>query len=152
MRKRTLIVGLAVAALVGGAVAAWGYAGMRWGCPSYAEANRPRTVAEVTNVFGDNDLPLVPAPRESEARASVFRYATSGATVRVVVCATNACAQDMAARGHDRRRFRRGLNLLNVRIWLTASDRRTADTLLSRLNAAASALSRSTRDKRCFPD
>ena len=152
MRKRTSIVGLAVAALVCGAVVAWGYAGLRWGCPSYAEANRPRTNAEVADAFGERGMPLVPAPRQPVARASVFRYATSGATVRVVVCATNGCAPDVAAVGGDRRRFRRGLNLLNVRIWLSASDRRTADSLLTRINAAASALSPGSRDTRCFPN
>ena len=147
MRKRTLVVGLAVAAVVSGVVAAWGYVGMRWGCPSYAEANRPRTRAEVTDAFADNGLPLAPTPRES-----VFRHATSGGTVRVVVCATNACAQDAAAVGGDRRRFSRGLNLLNVRVWLSASDRRTADSLLDRMNSAASALSPTTQDTRCFPN
>ena len=148
MSKRTLVVGLAVAALVGGAVAAWGYAGMRWGCPSYAEANRPRTSAEVTDAFGESGIPLVAAPRQPR----VLGYVTSGGTVRVVVCATNGCAADVAARGGGRGRFSRGLNFLNVRVWLSASDRGTADSLLERMNTAASALSAGARDKRCFPD
>ena len=151
-RKRTFVVGVAIVALVGAAVAAWGYTSLRWGCPSYAEANRPRTAAEVIRAFRDNGTPLVPAPRESVAGRKVFRHATAQANVSVVVCATNGCAPNVARLTGGRSRFRRGLSLLNVRIWLAAANAHAAKPLLARTNAAASALSPTTHDTRCFPN
>jgi hypothetical protein len=152
IRKRTIVGGFVLVALIGGVVAAWGYSSLRWGCPSYAEANRPRTTVEVIRAFRGHGIPLVPAPRQSAAGRRVFRHSTADATVWVVVCATNGCAPNTARLAGGADRVRRGLSFLNVRIWLTASEPHAADSLLARTNAAASRLSSTTEDTRCFPN
>jgi hypothetical protein len=44
------------------------------------------------------------------------------------------------------------VSFLNVRVWVVASEARAARSLLGRIDSAASALSPSSHDKRCFPD
>jgi hypothetical protein len=73
-------------------VAAYGYSSMRWGCPSYAEADRPLTPSEVTAAFADGGLVLRQMPTAALRRGgSVYRYREANATLVVYVCSKH-CA------------------------------------------------------------
>jgi hypothetical protein len=134
--------------LAGGAIAAYGFAALRWGCPSNAEASRPRTVDEVTRAFGERAMPLRRAP----ARGSrIFFHATSGATLWVVVCAANGCAPKPEEVVGTDRRVRRGISFLNVWVWLTATDARAERRLLAKVRPVAAELTPSSSEGRCFP-
>jgi hypothetical protein len=152
IRKRAVVGIVGIAAVVVGVVVAYRYTSLRWGCPSYAEANRPRTVEEVTRAFRDNGIPLILAPEQGVSGARIFRHATPAATVWVVVCKTNQCQPKLDRVVGNRRRVRRGISFLNVRVWVTSSDAGVSGSLLARIDAAASALSPSSQNSRCFPD
>jgi hypothetical protein len=137
--------------LIGGVVVACGYTTLRWGCPSKAEANRPRTVAEVTRAFGKEAIPLRLAPTQRIAAATSFHHAADGATLWVVVCAGNGCAPEPDEVVGKGRRVRRGITFLNVWVWLTASDTRAERALLAKVRRVAAALTPSSREGRCFP-
>jgi hypothetical protein len=143
-------VSLGLAVLLGGGVVAYGFTTLRWGCPSGAEANRPRTVDEVTRAFREGAIPLRLAPTQEVAAARTFRHATDGATLWIVVCAANGCApkpEVVVGKG----RARRGVNFLNVWVWLTASDARAERALLEKVRPVAAALTPSSREGPCFP-
>lgn len=142
---------LGLALLLGGAVVACGFTTLRWGCSSDAEANRPRTVDEVTHAFREGRIPLDPAPTQRVVAARTFRHTTDGATLWVVVCAANGCApkpEEVVGAG---RRVNEGISFLNVWVWLTSSDTRAGRALLAKLRPVAAALTPSSREGRCFP-
>jgi hypothetical protein len=131
-------------------VAAYGYTTLRWGCTSYAEANRPFTLDEVTRAFREGTIPLVALPARDVPGARVFRHATGRATAWIVVCATNSCRHkpDPVV---DSERFRRGIGFHNVSIWLTASNVRASKALLAKIHPVVSDLTPESHEGRCFP-
>ena len=134
--------------LFGGAVVAYGFTTLRWGCPSHAEASRPRTVEEVARAFEKGAIPLRPAPTAS---ARTFRHASGGATLWVVVCAANGCAPKPEEVVGKARRVRRGINFLNVWVWLTGPDAGAGRALLARVRPVVAGLTPSSSEGRCFP-
>lgn len=157
------LVGLSVAAL-GGAIAAYGYDALDWGCLPRAQLERPLSTDEVVDAFAEKGLALEPAqvpvvlPRGTRA----YRCESEDATVFVFVC-DDLCTEG----GPDQlpdvsntvfkseqgapRRMRHGRAFLNVEVWVADADRRSAQELLPRLDPLVNRLSRTIRpDDRCY--
>jgi len=149
-RRRTLAAA-AVVALAGGVVGVWGYGTQRWGCPSYAEASRPRTTDEVAEAFRQTGITLERAPEQRIPLATVFRRVTAGATLVTVVCVRLECAFDLRRIADPRRPFHQVVAFLNVWVSVSASDARALRAALRRVDSVASRLSPVSRDDRCFP-
>jgi hypothetical protein len=152
MSRRTVLLALALAALIGGAVAGYGYLSLRWGCTSYAEANRPLRPAEVTQAFADGGLVLRPVPPSiAPSGGRVYRHAERNATIVVYVCSKQCVSAPRAfplrfASGPV------GLEIVfrHVRIWATGQPQARA-RLLNKVSPIVSQLTPSTHEGRCFP-
>lgn len=157
-----LVVAVAVAAL--GAVGAYGYYALDWGCPSNEELERPLSAGEVEAAFAPNGLTLVPArlPIAIPPGATSYRREAEGATLFVVVC-KGLCGEGGPVRLPDLSRVvfgserggprtpRHGWELLNVGIWVADADRRSAQSLVPRLSPIVDDLSSTIPpDDRCY--
>lgn len=135
--------GILLLAALGGAVAAYGYYALRWGCPSNAETQSPRTSQEVEEAFAQAGLELNPAriPVALPPGAAAYRHERANANLFVVVCEGRACDDqvsdlskvEFAAEGGPPQQMRRGVAFLNVFIWATDPDRRSAQRLMKRV-------------------
>jgi len=137
--SRLRLMGLALAgllaAVVFGAVAAYGFYRLDWGCP---EQDRLRSPEEVETAFADEGLALepteIPAAVPSDSR--VYRHVAEDAMVYVLVC-RNLCSEggpdtSIASYSADDgrpQRDRYGVSFANVVIWTTDADRRSARRL-----------------------
>lgn len=156
-------VGLSVVAL-GGAIAAYGYYALDWGCPSSADLERPLTLREAVEAFAEEGFALEPTriavPLPSGARA--YRHETDGATLLVLIC-DNACIEgggdpfpDMSrvvlkSKQGDVRQVRHGWSFLNLDLWVADEDRRSAQQLVRQLDPVVNDLSRTIPpDDRCY--
>jgi hypothetical protein len=157
------LAGLLVAGL-GGAFAAYGYYALDWGCPSNAELVRPIPTREVVQAFAEGGLNLDPArlPVALPSGAHAYRHGTEDASLFVVVC-DDLCSGEGPDRLPDLsevafavdsgppQRMRSGINFLNVFIWVTDADRRSAQRLLKRVHPIADHLDRlPSPDDRCY--
>jgi hypothetical protein len=113
----------------------YGYDVWRWGCPSQAELEAPRSPSEVTRAFADAGLPLARAPWPPELwdarayRGSIaFRHEADGATLHVIVCGTPCRISQQTRPGSPRERFRFGIDLgNNVVAWIAGEPRAALD-------------------------
>lgn len=161
---------LAVFALTGGtaatllAVGAYGYSALRWGCPSNAEIEHPISSASVEEAFAARGLDLRSSrfPVLLPPRAKAYRHEAEDATVFVVVC-DELCGGEGPHRVPDitevvftsmqgiPQRVRSGIILLNLHIYLTDADRRSAQRLRRKVEASADELDRNPKpDDRCY--
>lgn len=166
-RRRRLaglaFVGLSVAAL-GGAIAAYGYYELDWGCPSSADLERPLSTGEMVDAFAERGLALEPTevPVAPPPGVHAYRRDAEDATLFVFVC-DDLCADGGADRLPNMskavfrpergapRRMRRGWAFLNVEIWVADGDRRSAQQLVRRLHPLVNDLSRTIPpDNRCY--
>jgi hypothetical protein len=165
-RRRLLglvLVGLSVVA-VGGAIAAYGYYALDWGCPSSAELERPLSAGEVLDAFAENGLALEPtvSPVALPSGARAYRGETEGATLFIVIC-DDLCTDggpdqlpDMSevvfrSEQDALRRMRHGWGFLNIEIWVADADRRSTQPLVRRLHPTVNDLSRTIpTDDRCY--
>lgn len=151
------LAGLSVAAL-GGAVAAYGYYALDWGCPSSAELERPYTREEMQAAFAKRGIELAPTdlPVELRPDAHAYRYAAEGATLFVLWCdGCRGFQPDMSAVSFTvgsgpPQRMRFGWGLLNVFIWVTDADRRSAGRLIESGHLVVGDLDRQAYDDRCY--
>jgi len=150
--RRIVLVVLALVALIGGAVVAYGYRSLRWGCPSYAEVDRPLRPTEVTKAFADGGLVLHPVPPSTAPRGGrVFRHAEGNAAIVVYVCSTHCVSTSHAfplrfASGPV------GSGIVFRRVWIWATGERQArGQLLNRVSPIVSELTPSSHQGRCFP-
>lgn len=161
-RRRRLtaaIVGLSAAAL-GSAVAAYGYFAMDWSCPSSAALERPLATSGVLAAFAERGLELdsaqVPFALPPNARA--YKHAAANATLFVIVC-DRRCPQGFddpsqavfpAGQGQPER-MRHGIGFLNVDLWVTDADRRSADQLITNVHPVVEDLDPAPRpNDRCY--
>jgi hypothetical protein len=164
LRGRRRLVSLALVALslaaLGGAMAAYGFYALHWGCPSTSELQRPLSTGEVKEAFAGSGLALEPAhiPVALPAGAIAYRREAEGATLFVVVCAgicpeqlpdvTNVVFQSDEGVGQ---RMRRGWGFLHVFVWAADADHRSAQQLGRRLQPLMDDLSRTiSPDDRCY--
>jgi hypothetical protein len=166
LRRGGRIAVFALAAGIGGvflAVGAIGYSMLRWGCPSDDELQRPIPRAEVEDAFADRGLDLQPAPFPVPLPpgARSYRHEADQASIYVVVCEQLCDAEDSQRvpditqvdfpSGGVEQRVRRGIILLNVHIYLTDADRRTAQDLRERVEASANDLDPNPKpENRCY--
>jgi hypothetical protein len=150
--RRIVLVALALAALIGGAVVAYGYRSLRWGCPSYAEADRPLRPSEVTEAFADGGLVLRPVPPSTAPRGGrVFLHTEGDATIVVYVCSRHCASASHAfplrfASGPV------GSGIVFRRVWIWATGERQArGRLLHKVSPIVSELTPSSHEGRCFP-
>ena len=154
---RLAIVGLVLTAL-GGAVAAYGYSVLDWGCPSAAELARPLTTSEVMGAFNVAGFNLQPArvPVRLPAGARAYRHETEGASIFVVIYSDADTSPDVSetvfrSGGGAPQRVRHGIRLLNIDIWLTDADRYSAQHLAKNLGPVVEDLDRAPRPgDRCY--
>jgi len=152
MNRRKGLLALTLAALIAGAVVAYGYLFQRWNCPSYAAANRPLRPAEVTEAFADGGLVLRPVqPSTAPPGGRVYRHVERKATIVVYVCSEQCAAASRAfplryAAGPV------GLELVfrHVRIWATG-ELQERGRLLNKVSPIVSRLTPSSHEGRCFP-
>jgi hypothetical protein len=166
-RRRKIAVwavsGLSVMAL-GGAVAAYGYYTLDWGCPSNADMKRPFATQEVLEAFTQGGLKVEPTrlPVTLPPGARAYRHNTQDASLFVVVCVDLCSGEgpdqlpdflniDFVVGSGLPQRMRSGINLLNVFIGVTDSDRRSAQRLIKRVHPIVSNLDRTPPpDDRCY--
>jgi hypothetical protein len=125
-----VVAGLVVYAVFGADV-------VRWGCPSQEELQRPRSLDEVVDAYGDRGLPLrrtawPPELRHARAYegAVVLRHDAPGATLTLVVCKAHCeLPQSQLRPGRERRRFRFGFSTVNFTGWIAGENRRAAARL-----------------------
>ena len=162
-RRRLVVSALVALSIValGSAVGAYGYYARGWGCPSAAEANRSRTPDEVLTAFADRDLELVPAPVSVAVPrgARTYRYVTSDASLFVLVCQASCSGgpPDLSAavftpRTGERQRMRAAIDVLNVFLWTTDADKRSAQRLLTSVRPVVDEALAPSDDSRCFPN
>jgi hypothetical protein len=130
---RRRLTGLALAggaaALLAGGTAAYGFYVLDWRCP---DELRVRSPEEVEGAFADEGLELEPAEIAVAVPdgSSVYRHVGDGAMVYVLVC-PNPCSPDTSIESYSpprgpSQRMRYGVGFVNVDIWITDADRRSA--------------------------
>jgi hypothetical protein len=133
-------------------VVAYGFLSRRWGCPSYAEVNRPLRPAEVTQAFADGGLVLHPVPSSiAPPGGRVYRHTEHNATLVVYVCSKECAARTRAFP----LRFASGplgseIVFRHVRIWATG-ERQARGQLLHKVSPIVSRLVPGSHEGRCFP-
>jgi hypothetical protein len=160
-RRRTAVWalgGLSIAVL-GGAVAAYGYYSLDWGCLSSAEVARPFTKEELEAAFAKRGIELAPTdlPVTLPPGRYAYRYAAEGSTLFVVLC--DGCRRRMpdvsgvsiTVGSGPPQRMRFGWGLLNADIWVTDADGRSARRLIDSGHLVVSDLDRGPPfDSRCY--
>jgi hypothetical protein len=154
-RHRRLIRLATVALLLtafGGAVAGYGYTVSDWGCLSPAELERPLTTSEVRDAFDAPGFNLQPArvPVRLPAGARAYRHETNYASIFVVIYGDVQTSPDLPestfrSSGGVSQWMRHGIRLLNIDVWLTDSNRRSAQHLAKFVNPVVEDLDRAPR-------
>jgi hypothetical protein len=154
---RLAIVGLSLAAL-GGAVAAYGYSALDWGCASAAELELPLTRSEVVEAFGATGFNLRPTtvPVKLPAGAHAYRHETQDASIFIVIYSDAHTSPDVSktaftTRAGPPQQMRHAVRLLNIDIWLTDADRDSAPNLAKTVDRVVETLDRAPRPSdRCY--
>ncbi len=122
------------ATALAGAVTAYGYYGLDWGCAEQRLLTRDETVS----AFAAGDLELRRARASFPLPAAqVYRHELRAATLVVIVCdwmckLPTLTARELESLFDEPHRLRRGFGLPNAFVWVADSDRRAGRSLAAR--------------------